>query len=125
MYHYNVSFNIAIMFTLFSISLVEPGPVATEFLNAVDSKGFAGAQEGDDITKSMLDKLGQMIKTFAAVSQSGEDIAKYILQAMEDESPHLHYITNEFYLEMAKKKFIDVTGDKIANSSFDDFFSGK
>ncbi|XP_046861189.1 retinol dehydrogenase 8-like [Xenia sp. Carnegie-2017] len=108
-----------------NISLIEPGPVVTEFLNAVDSKGFGGAQEGDDITKSLIDKLGQMFKAIAAVSQSGEDIAKYILQAMEDESPHFHYITNESYVEMAKKKFIDVTGDKIANSSFDDFFSGK
>ena len=103
--------------------MIEPGPVTTKFLKGGDPKGYGDAQEDDDVTKSLMNKLGQWFKRLGSVSQSGEDIAKYILKAMEDESPHLHYITNATWEEMIKKKFIDITGDSIVKSTAEQFFS--
>ena len=108
----------------FSVSLIEPGPVATEFRATVASKGIDGLENGDEETKGLIGKLMQAFqKSMSQNGQTGDDIAKCVLKAMEDEKPHLHYITSKDYEEAAKKKFVDITGDSVVETSIQTFFS--
>ena len=100
----------------FSISLIEPGPVATE-----KEKGLDGLQNGDEETKALLNKVIQSFEK-RKDTQTGDDVAKVILKAMEDEKPHLHYITNEVLKEAMKRKYVDITGDSVVQMSTQRFF---
>ena len=105
----------------FSISLVEPGPVATEFSSSVREKGLDGLQNGDEETKPLLNKVIQSFEK-GKDTQTGDDVAKVILKAMEDEKPHLHYITNEVLKEAMKRKYVDITGNSVVQMSTQRFF---
>ena len=63
-----------------------------------------------------------MTKRFDQNNQTGDDVAKVILKAMEDEKPHLHYITSEAMEESVKRKYVDVTGDSVVHMSVQRFF---
>ena len=108
----------------FSVSLVEPGPVATEFRASVASKGIDGLENGDEETKGLINKVMQAFqKSMSQNGQTGDDVAKCVLKAMEDEKPHLHYITSKVYEEVAKNKYVDITGDSVVQASTQRFFS--
>ena len=108
----------------FSVSLIEPGPVATEFGGSVVSKGIDGLENGDEETKGLINKVIQAFhKSRSENGQTGDDVAKYILQAIEDEKPHLHYITSKTFEEGMKRKYVDITGDSVIQSSTQRFFS--
>jgi short-subunit dehydrogenase len=104
-----------------SVSLVEPGPVATEFSSAVASKGIDGLESGDEETKGLINKVIEALKS-KQNTQTGEDVAKCVLKAIEDEKPHLHYITSKLYEEHTKKKYVDITGDSLVQLSTQRFF---
>ena len=107
-----------------NVSLIEPGPVATEFVASVQSKGIDGLEDGDEETKDLINKLIQAFqKDMSQRVQTGDDVAKCILKAMEDEKPHLHYITNKNYEEVLKNKYVDITGDSMVEAAVQKFFS--
>ena len=104
--------------------MIEPGPVATEFRGSVVSKGIDGLENGDEETKGLINKVIQAFhKGRSENGQTGDDVAKYILQAIEDEKPHLHYITSKTFEEGMKRKYVDITGDSVIQSSTQRFFS--
>ena len=107
----------------FRISLIEPGPVATGFPVSEREKGIDGLENGDEETKAVIKKvLVGVEKGRDRNSQTGDDVAKVILKAMEDEKPHLHYITSEVLREAMKKKYVDITGDSVVEMSTQRFF---
>jgi hypothetical protein len=113
-----------IEYICFSVSLIEPGPVATEFGSSLMSKGIDGLENGDDVTKGLISKVIQAFQKIRVErGQTGDDIAKCILKAIEDEKPHLHYITSKAYEEVMKKKYVDITGDSVIQASTQRFFS--
>ncbi|XP_028390669.1 retinol dehydrogenase 8-like [Dendronephthya gigantea] len=108
------------------VSLIEPGPVATAFGGTVQSKGIDGLENGDDETKGLIMKVIEAFQqSRIKAGQSGDDVAKCILEAIEDEKPHLHYLTNEAYEEVMKKKYVDITGDNMIQETTQRFFSSK
>ena len=86
-------------------------------------KGIDGLENGDEETKALINKviLG-FEKSLNHISQTGDDVAKVILKAMEDEKPHLHYITSEAMEEIVKRKYVDITGDSVVQMSMERFF---
>ena len=44
--------------------------------------------------------------------QSGDDVAKVILEAITASKPHLRYQTNRKYDDVIKLKYTDLTGDE-------------
>ena len=107
----------------FSVSLIEPGPVATEFSSSVREKGIDGLGNGDEETKAVINKvILSFEKRRDQLTQTGDDVAKVILKAMEDEKPHLHYITSEALKESVKRKYVDITGDSVVQMSMQRFF---
>ena len=86
-------------------------------------KGIDGLENGDEETKALINKviLG-FEKSLDQLTQTGDDVAKVILKAMEDEKPHLHYITSEAMEEIVKRKYVDITGDSVVQMSMQRFF---
>ena len=105
------------------MSLIEPGPVATDFGGTMQSRGIDGLENGDDETKSLIKKVTEAFqRNTSKAGQTGDDVAKFILKAMEDEKPHLHYLTNEAYEEALKRKYVDITGDNVIQTITQSFF---
>ena len=45
------------------------------------------------------------------VVQTGDECAEYIVKAVTDEKPQMHYLTNAKFEERVKVKFCDITGE--------------
>ena len=46
------------------------------------------------------------------VLQTGDDVAEYILKAITDEKPQMHYLTNKNFEGLQKLKYRDLTGEE-------------
>jgi NAD(P)-dependent dehydrogenase (short-subunit alcohol dehydrogenase family) len=100
-----------------SISLIEPGPINTEFVANV--RATSGAAAGglpapyDAMLKAYMGASGDV---FAQYGQTGEDIAGVIVGAATDANPHLRYVTSEFARQVVKPKVVDMTGDSVVEA---------
>lgn len=97
------------------VSLIEPGPVHTEFVNTVQeqlgSRQVTGTDGAYDVMRAAY--LGATSQVFAAVGQSGADVARVIVRAATDETPHLRYPTSDMARAIAARKYVDPDGDSI------------
>jgi hypothetical protein len=50
---------------------------------------------------------------FATLGQTGDDVARVILEAATAEQPHFRYVTSDFVRGLAAQKYVDPTGDSI------------
>jgi len=94
------------------LSLIEPGPVATEFVNTV----LGQRQEPnavDAVYQPLLNAYMAGSKEAFAIAQTGDDIARVIVEAATVESPHLRYLTSDLMRGLASRKYTDVTGDSL------------
>lgn len=96
------------------VSLIEPGPVNTEFVATV-KKQMAGS------SAPMIDEYGAMleaythssVQAFASLGQTGDDIGSIIVQAATEEAPHLRYPTSDLMGDIIGRKLVDPTGDSV------------
>jgi NAD(P)-dependent dehydrogenase (short-subunit alcohol dehydrogenase family) len=96
------------------VSLVEPGPVNTEFVATVVKQSEQRADvEIPDYTPMLQAYLSGSRQTFATAGQTGDDIAAVILEAATAETPHLRYLTSDMIRGVAARKYVDTTGDAI------------
>jgi short-subunit dehydrogenase len=103
------------------LSIVEPGAIATNFVQTT-LKGFGENQTKMDDNLNML--LGKYMKSTQEkfsdpkIAQSGMDVAKVCLKAITDENPSLRYLTNHHpnYTGNISLKYSDPTGDKYLQS---------
>jgi NAD(P)-dependent dehydrogenase (short-subunit alcohol dehydrogenase family) len=93
------------------VSLVEPGPVNTEFVTSVGKQ--KGALEISDYASMQKSYLEGSRKVFATAGQTGDDIAAVIVEAATAEIPHLRYLTAEMIRGLAARKYVDTTGDSV------------
>lgn len=96
------------------ISLIEPGPVNTEFVSSV----LEGAREPEPGIQAaygpmMETYFGATQQAFASSGQSGDDVGKVILEAATADVPHLRYTTSDLSQALAARKYVDPTGDSI------------
>ncbi|HTE42236.1 MAG TPA: SDR family oxidoreductase [Steroidobacteraceae bacterium] len=95
------------------VSLVEPGPVNTEFVATVRKGNAATALPADDYAPLMRNYMKGSEQVFATMGQTGDDIAAVIVTAATDAQPHLRYLTSDAMRGLAGRKYVDTTGDSI------------
>lgn len=96
------------------VSLVEPGPVNTEFVASVVKQGANDASpEIADYAPLLATYLKGSKQMFASAGQTGDDIAAVILEAANSETPHLRYLTSDMIRGLVARKYVDATGDAI------------
>lgn len=96
------------------VSLIEPGPVNTEFVASIlkgmsESKFYIQAVYGP----MMATYFGATQEAFASIGQSGDDVARVILEATTADAPHLHYTTSEMIRGLVSRKYADPTGARL------------
>ena len=92
------------------VILIEPGAVATNFVQNVD--GLSTVGDPDD---PYLPLLQTYLTNMAAVfdqAQSPQDVADVVLAALTDVSPKLRYQTSDSVTERAATKLADTTGSE-------------
>ena len=96
------------------VSIVEPGPVATEFVATVREKlGQTQPTEASAAYTTMRDSYLAASTQVFAMAQTGADVARVIVEAATAEQPHLRYVTSDLVRGIAGRKYVDLTGDSI------------
>ena len=96
------------------VSIIEPGPVNTEFVATVREKFALAEPRGEGAYDAMRSSyLAGTSQVFATVAQTGADIGRVIVEAATAESPHLRYPTSDTVRQIVGRKYVDVTGDSI------------
>ena len=94
------------------VSLVEPGPVHTEFVNNVRATGNGTQGNGPAVYGELLGRyMRGSSENYANMGQTPDDIARIICEAATSPSPHLRYITSEIMRSLYALKAGDATGD--------------
>ncbi|KAA0721654.1 Retinol dehydrogenase 8 [Triplophysa tibetana] len=96
------------------VSMIEPGPVHTEFemkmITDVSQTEFPGA-DPDTVHYFKNVYLPSSVDIFEALGQTPDDIAKCTKKVMEAACPGFHNLTNPLYTPIVAMKFADETGD--------------
>lgn len=96
------------------VSLIEPGPVNTEFVSNVQSHmGEQPLSAIPDYTPLLESYLGATRQAFASLGQTPDDVAKVIVEAATTQTPHLRYVTSDMVRALVARKYVDPTGDSI------------
>ncbi|KAG9278988.1 retinol dehydrogenase 8 [Astyanax mexicanus] len=95
------------------LSLIEPGPVHTEFeskmMDDVAKMNFPGTDP--DTVRYFKDVyMPSSIDIFEAMGQMPEDIAKCTKKVIESTSPRFRNLTNSLYTPIVAMKYADETG---------------
>ncbi len=100
------------------LSLIEPGPVNTEFVATV----LKSAQEPPE---SVREAYGAMLEAymkgtqqaFATMGQTGDDIGRIVVEAATTAAPHFRYATSELAQSVVSRKYVDPSGDSVVAMS--------
>jgi len=96
------------------VSIIEPGPVATEFVATVREKlGQNQPTEASGAYTTMRDSYLAASTQVFAMAQTGADVARVMVEAATAEQPHLRYVTSDLVRGIAGRKYVDLTGDSI------------
>ncbi len=103
------------------VSVIEPGPVTTEFVNNVGvdvDKLFA---DGGDYTPAMHAYLRHVMAEFANPdsAQTGDDVAETVLGAMVTDSPALRHQTSPWAKTFTGYKLSDHDGSAVVGMTSD------
>ena len=96
------------------VSLVEPGPINTEFVASVRSTSqdslAAMAEPYATLAQRYMAASGNV---FATYGQTGDDIARIIAGLAQAESPDFRTITSDFAMATVASKVVDRTGNAV------------
>ena len=93
------------------MSLIEPGPVGTEFANSANPPEQDRSLPPDGPYAELFKTYHQSFGQATSTPQTGDDVAQTILAAATDEKPHLRYQTSALAHALASRKFVDPSGD--------------
>ena len=95
-----------------ALSLIEPGPVNTNFVASVEATLPTSTDEQQTIYGPMLESyMGETRKTFATLGQTPDQVGEVIIQAATAENPHFRYTTSEMIQNLVSQKYVDPSGD--------------
>lgn len=103
----------ALRFNL-NISLIEPGPVITEFERKVFEEGVKiDLSKADKVTADMFTNiyLKNYNQIFQSLGQTPEDVAEHTFKMITMENPPFRHQTNSLYTPMTTLKYADPNGD--------------
>jgi NAD(P)-dependent dehydrogenase (short-subunit alcohol dehydrogenase family) len=96
------------------VSLVEPGPINTEFVASVRSSSQDSiAAMGPPYDKLAAAYLAASGNVFATYGQTGDDIARIIAGVATAENPDFRCITSDFAKATVAPKVVDQTGNSV------------
>ena len=103
------------------VSVIEPGPVSTEFINNVDvdvAKMFA---EGGDYAPAMKAYIAHVMAEFANpdAAQTSDDVAATVLSAMVTDSAAFRHQTSQWAKTFAGLKLSDHDGSTVVGMTSD------
>lgn len=98
------------------VTVVEPGPVATDFLER--SLKYGTRLEGQENPyREIMEATVRATQERFKNAQSSEDVAQLIKEIIENENPHFRYQTREDGNQIAAIKFKDITGDSVVEAA--------
>ncbi|KAM4549415.1 retinol dehydrogenase 8 isoform 1-T1 [Odontesthes bonariensis] len=103
----------ALRFNL-NISLIEPGPVITEFERKVYDEGLkTDLSKADKVTADMFTNiyLKNYKQIFETLGQTAVDVAEHTHKIITMENPPFRHQTNTLYTPMTTLKYADPNGD--------------
>lgn len=96
------------------ISVVEPGPINTNFISSTLERSYALSNDLKPDYQEMLDAYTDATKkVFANGAQDPAEVAKLIFDIALVDKPHFRYQTSDLSRQVASLKLTDSTGDKI------------
>lgn len=96
------------------VSLVEPGPVNSEFVSSTLNKNSDLDADLKNDYRAMLDSYSQATKNvFSQCAQSPDEIAKFIVEIATNNTNSFRYQTSEISRRIAQLKFTDPTGNQV------------
>lgn len=108
------------------LSMIEPGPVHTEFetkmMEDVAKMEYPGA-DADTVRYFKDVYLPSSIDIFEAMGQTPEDIAKCTKKVIESNSPRFRNLTNSLYTPIVALKYADETGGLSVNTFYNLLFN--
>uniref|UniRef100_H2LMU2 Retinol dehydrogenase 8a n=1 Tax=Oryzias latipes TaxID=8090 RepID=H2LMU2_ORYLA len=108
------------------LSMIEPGPVHTEFetkmMEEVAKMEYPGV-DADTIRYFKDVYLPSSIDIFEAMGQTPEDIAKCTKKVIESDSPRFRNLTNSLYTPIVALKYADETGGLSVNTFYNLLFN--
>ncbi|KAM7388739.1 hypothetical protein PAMP_024892 [Pampus punctatissimus] len=97
-----------------NISLIEPGPVITEFERKVYDEGMKlDLSNADKVTADMFTNiyLKNYKEIFETFGQTAEDVAEHTYRVITMKNPPFRHQTNAIYTPMTTLKYADPDGD--------------
>jgi NAD(P)-dependent dehydrogenase (short-subunit alcohol dehydrogenase family) len=92
---------------------IEPGAVKTEFVANVLARP-CGHSEVAPVYQPLLEAyMARAQEAYAHHTQTGEDVAKVIVEAATAQTPHFRYVTSELVRGLVSRKYTDPTGDSV------------
>ncbi|XP_072225241.1 retinol dehydrogenase 8a isoform X2 [Leuresthes tenuis] len=108
------------------LSMIEPGPVHTEFetkmMEDVAKMEYPGV-DADTVRYFKDVYLPSSIDIFEAMGQTPEDIAKCTKKVIESDSPRFRNLTNSLYTPIVALKYADETGGLSVNTFYNLLFN--
>ncbi len=95
------------------VSLIEPGPVQTAFVENVGGRALMANPAENPYHAPLGAYLRVVNASFDQVGQSGDEVASVILEAATAEQPHFRYQTSSGMQARAAAKLADTSGDAI------------
>lgn len=102
------------------MSLIEPGPVATDFNDRSMKWGSREIEDYARIKEKVVENRGRMFRNAQHVSE----IAKLVHEVISSEEPHLRYQTSDWVRESASAKYSDLDGDKLVEEQVERLKNG-
>ena len=97
-----------------AVSLIEPGPVNTNFVASVVATVPETTPELQAIYAPMLESyMGGSQERFATIGQTPEQIGQVVISAATAEVPHFRYATSEVMQAFISQKYVDPSGDRL------------
>jgi NAD(P)-dependent dehydrogenase (short-subunit alcohol dehydrogenase family) len=97
-----------------TVSLIEPGPVNTNFVASVVATRPESTQELQAAYGSMLDAyIEGSQESFATLGQTPDQIGQVVINVALEETPHFRYTTSEMVQGLVSQKYVDPSGDSI------------
>ena len=97
-----------------AISLIEPGPVNTNFVSSVLSTLPQSTPELQTIYGPMIETyMGGSQERFATMGQTPDQVGQVIVEVATAEAPDFRYTTSSIMQGFAAQKYVDTTGNSL------------